>query len=119
MEVRRLAAGGFDLHVVADLFGEQVPVVGGEDDRLDPEVAQTRTPRRRSFSTPSIWQPGLGDVVLLAEFVDLLRGDQHQLGAWMPSWTFFDGLGSRSSSLASKTGTPAWLLRNAIGPCGP
>ena len=31
----------------------------------------------------------------------------------MPSFTFFVGLGSRSSSLASKTGTPAWSLRKA------
>ena len=30
--------------------------------------------------------------------------------SWMPSLTFFDGLGSRSSSLASKTGTPAWAF---------
>ena len=35
MQVSRLPARGFNLHVLADLFTEQVTVVGGEDDRLD------------------------------------------------------------------------------------
>jgi hypothetical protein len=31
---------GVDFHVVANFVGEQVPVVGGENDRLDAVVAQ-------------------------------------------------------------------------------
>ncbi len=80
VQVRGLAAGGLDLHVLADLVGEQVPVVGGEDDRLDAEVGQHPDAPPQVAEHAVHLEPGLGDVVGLAEFVDLLRGDQDQLG---------------------------------------
>ena len=39
VQVGGLAAGCLDLHVVADLLAEEVPVIGDEDDRLHAEFA--------------------------------------------------------------------------------
>ena len=80
MQVFGLAAGGLDLHVLADLVGEQVAVVGGQDDRLDAVVGQHPDAPPQVVQHAVHLEPGLGDVVGLAEFVDLLRGDQDQIG---------------------------------------
>ena len=75
-----LSTGGVDLHVVADLVGEQVPVVGGQDDRLDAEVAEHPHAPPQVAEHAVHLEPGLCDVVGLAQFVDLLRGHEHQPG---------------------------------------
>ena len=79
MEVRHVAPWGFDLHVVTDLFAEEVTVVGGEDDRLDLHIGEYAKAPPQVVQHAIHLAACLRDVVRLAEFVDLLRGDQHQI----------------------------------------
>ena len=95
MEVLRLATGGLDLHVLAHLVGEQVPVIGGKDDRLDPEIAQHTNAPTQVPQHPVHLEPGLSDVVGLAKLVDLLRSNEHQSGRLDTLFDFLLGLGKK------------------------
>ena len=66
--------------VVTDLIGEQVPVVGGQDDRLDTQVAEHPHPPSQVAEHAVHLESRLSDVAGLAELVDLLRGDEHEPG---------------------------------------
>ena len=81
MQVFGLASRGLNLHVLADLIGEQMPVIGDEDDRTDPEVAQNTKAAPQLSQDFVHLETGLSDIVGLAQFVDLLRCDEHQLRA--------------------------------------
>jgi hypothetical protein len=66
VQVLNRASRRLDLHVLADLIGKQVPVVGNEDDRFDPVVAQdTHATPQMSQHTVHL-EPGLSDIVGLA-----------------------------------------------------
>ena len=66
------AARCLDLHVLADLLAEEMTVVSGEDDRLDSQVGQHPEATTQVVQYAIHLAACLGDVVGLAEFVDLL-----------------------------------------------
>jgi len=58
--------------------------IGGEDDVLHAEVAQHSDAPAQIVEHAIHVAAGLGDVVLFAEFINLLGGDQDQLGGFDP-----------------------------------
>jgi len=79
MKVHGLAAWSIHLHVLAQFLAEKMSMIRRQDNSLKTQS------KEHSNSAPKVIQdavhlpPGLSDVVLLAEFVDLLRGHENQL----------------------------------------
>ena len=80
MQVFDLATGSLDLHVLSDLVGKQMAVVGHQHDGLDAVIGQHPHASPQMTQHAVDLKPGLGHVVGLAQFVDFLRRNQDQLG---------------------------------------
>src|SRR5689334_8379732 len=81
MQIFYFAARSFDLHVVTDLVGKEVAVIGREHDGLDPMVGEDPNAATQVAKNSINLESRLRHVVLLTQFVNLLRGNQNQVSA--------------------------------------
>ena len=84
MEVSGIATGSLDLHVLAEFLSKQMPMISGEDNRGDAQIAEDTDTTSQVIEYAVHLTASLCDVVLLTEFVNFLGCDQYQLGVLNP-----------------------------------
>ena len=95
VQIRRVAARCVDLHIQAQLITEQIAMIGRHNNVLHPQTGQHLKGAPQFVQDAVHGPPRQGNVVSLAQCVDLLRGNQCQVRVTdaVPDWLL--GLGKQ------------------------